>query len=83
MAYEQKESYGALFRETEKKNEKGPDYKGNIMLGGVVYELAGWKKEGTKGVFLSLKGQEPRQQDKPRAAAKPVSKFDDSDPIPF
>lgn len=81
MAYEHREGYGAVFKETEKKNEKAPDYKGNIMLGGVVYEIAGWKKEGGKGTFLSLKGQLPRQQQE----SKPKSKFvpDDADSIPF
>ena len=68
MAYEHKESFGVLFKETEKKNEKGPDYRGNIMLGGKLYELAGWKKEGAKGTFLSLKGGEPRAKDAPRGA---------------
>lgn len=80
MAYEMREGYGNLFKETEKKSEKGPDYRGSIMLGGVVYEIAGWKKDGTKGTFLSLKGQLPRARE-----ADPVDtrrpRKDDS--IPF
>jgi hypothetical protein len=79
MAYEHKEGYGGLFKETEKKSEKGPDYKGNIMLGGVVYEIAGWKKEGGKGTFLSLKGQLPRDAKPKGEWAKP----EDDSSIPF
>lgn len=57
MAYEHKEGYGAIFKETTKKSEKGPDYRGNVMVAGVLYELAGWIKTGGKGPFLSLKAQ--------------------------
>jgi uncharacterized protein (DUF736 family) len=63
MAYEHKDGFGALFKNDKKESEKHPDYKGSIMLGGIVYELAGWKKDGSKGTFLSLKGQEPRNRE--------------------
>jgi uncharacterized protein (DUF736 family) len=68
MTYEHREGGGALFKNDKKESDKHPDYKGTIMLGGKVYQIAGWKKEGTKGTFLSLKGEEPRQQDKPKGA---------------
>lgn len=76
MSYEHKEGFGGLFKNDKKDSEKQPDYKGSIMLNGVVYELAGWKKEGAKGTFLSLKGGKPRESEgfKPR---------DKADPIPF
>ena len=51
---EQRDNSGILFPETNKKNEKGPDFGGNITVGGVTYRLAGWKKQGKKGPFLSL-----------------------------
>lgn len=76
--YEPKEGYGGLFKETEKKSENGPDYRGNIMLGGVLYEIAGWKKEGKSGTFLSLKGQIPRQRQEPRRSGP-----QEDDRIPF
>jgi hypothetical protein len=31
MAYQPKEGYGNLFRNTDKKTETAPDYKGSIM----------------------------------------------------
>lgn len=56
MAYENKEGFGALFR-NEKQKDTQPDYKGSFKgLDGVEYDIAGWlkdKKDG--GKFLSLK----------------------------
>lgn len=66
MAFEHKEGYGALFKELEKKSANGPDYRGNVMVAGQVYELAGWIKQGAKGSFLSLKAQLPREQQEKR-----------------
>jgi uncharacterized protein (DUF736 family) len=68
MAYEHREGGGALFKNDKKESDKHPDYKGTIMLGGKVYQIAGWKKEGTKGTFLSLKGEE--QREKPNKTAR-------------
>jgi hypothetical protein len=55
MAYEMKESYGSIFKNSKKENEKQPDYKGEIMFNGEVLDLAGWVKKGENGTFLSLK----------------------------
>jgi hypothetical protein len=64
MAFEMREGGGNLFKNDLKDSgSQQPDYRGSIMLGGVVYEIAGWKKEGKKGTFLSLKGQLPREKD--------------------
>lgn len=79
MAYEPKDGYGNLFKEKEKKSENGPDYRGTLMVGGKVWEIAGWIKTGAKGNFLSLKGQEPREKKKD---AKP-DRFEDSGTVPF
>jgi uncharacterized protein (DUF736 family) len=63
-----REGQGSLFRNELKDSDKQPDYRGSLMIGGKVWEIAGWKKEGKKGTFLSLKAQEQRQQDKPKGA---------------
>lgn len=73
MSYEHKEGGGALFK-NHKKEGKQPDYRGNIMLGGIVYELAGWVKNSGKGPFLSISGKVEGE----RKASKP-----DRDEIPF
>jgi hypothetical protein len=54
MAYQQKDGSGALFPNDKQGNEKRPDYRGDVTMGGVQYELAGWVREGKRGKFLSL-----------------------------
>ena len=96
MSYEHKEGFGNLFQNDKKGNDRAPDYKGTIMAGGNVYELAGWKKQGNKGTFLSIsanvKAPEGSSQASAPVATKPIANqpksgtsFDDfdSDPLPF
>lgn len=83
MAYEHKEGYGAIFRNNKKKGEKEPDFRGNIMLAGVVYDIAGWTKTGSKGSFLSIKGQPERAKTHPADNLLDGEMDKDSDSIPF
>ncbi len=60
MGYQQKEGSGALFSNDKGDNPARPDYRGDIMLNGVVYELSGWVKplSGDSGKrMLSLSGK--------------------------
>jgi|688.fasta_scaffold370196_4 uncharacterized protein (DUF736 family) len=60
MAFDQT-NRGVLFVKKNKKNEKQPDYDGNINVDGKDYALAGWKKTSQKGAtFLSLKISEAK-----------------------
>ena len=57
MAYEQRPGDISIFREDDKKNEKGPDWKGTCIVPvgakpGDVLEVAIWKK-GTSGTMLA------------------------------
>jgi uncharacterized protein (DUF736 family) len=48
--------FGSLFKNDKKDNDKQPDYRGTgCTEEGVVIEIAGWKKQGAKGEYLSLK----------------------------
>lgn len=84
---------GALFV-NQKKHEKAPDYNGDINMDisllqqlikesedgfSVKIKLSGWKRQGVKGTFLSLKYNDfkPQQQSRPAA-----HKIDESD-LPF
>lgn len=86
MAYEQRDGSGALFKNDKQGNEKRPDYRGDITLGGVQYEIAGWLKDGKRGKFLSLsgkvKGERPKRDDDP-VPKDDGAPFDDSLDIPF
>ena len=62
MAYEPKEKSGSLFKNDKGENAARPDYRGDIMIEGVVYSLSAWIKQGQKGTFMSLSAQIPREQ---------------------
>jgi hypothetical protein len=67
MAYEHKEGSGSLFPNRKKEpGSKQPDWRGDVLLNGVLMEIAGWSKEGANGSFLSLavkpKQERPQQQ---------------------
>jgi len=92
MAYEPKDGSGALFKNDKGGNEARPDYRGDLMLNGVQYEISSWLKtaqNGNKFMSLSVKPKQERQQSAPsRPANKPApagSGFDDLDDssIPF
>lgn len=72
-----KEGFGSIFTNDKKGNDKAPDRKGEIMLGGVVWELAGWIKEGAKGKYMSISGKVKGE----KPAPKPAPKQDEVDPF--
>lgn len=90
MAYTPKDGSGALFKNDKGDNPARPDYKGDIMLGDVLYEVSGWIKplpSDASKRFMSLSGK-PKQE---RQAAAPAPRpapvkggFDDMlDDVPF
>lgn len=60
MPYEVRDMSGTLFPERDKKSEKAPDYTGTVQVRGETLRIAGWKKSGRNGTFLSLAFSEPR-----------------------
>lgn len=91
MAYEHREGQGSLFRNDKGDNEKRPDYRGSIMIGGVIYELSGWIQTAqTSGKqYMSLKAKEkqekpPVQAEAPLSPSKQAERAADfDDKIPF
>lgn len=91
MAYQPKEGSGALFRNDKGDNPARPDYRGDIMLNGVLYEVSGWLKplpSDASKRFMSLsgkpkQGQQARQPEPPRQAPQRArsepSGFDEMD----
>ena len=57
LVYEPREGQGALFKNNKGDNEKRPDYRGTLMVGGRQYKLSAWVKEGARGKFLSINAQ--------------------------
>lgn len=91
MAYEHKEGSGSLFKNDKGTNPARPDYRGDIMLNGVLYEISGWikpKANNPEERYLSLAGKPkvrgPNLANNPaRAQPKPSSGFDDFQDCPF
>jgi hypothetical protein len=72
MAYEPKDGSGVLFKNDKEGNESRPDYKGNILINGVEYELASWIKDGKKGKFMSLSAKVRERKDVSGQQAAPA-----------
>lgn len=63
MAYEQKNGQGIIFKNSQKKTEKHPDYTGNMTgLDGKKYGIALWVREGAKGKFFSFAQSEFKEK---------------------
>ena len=92
MAYEHKEGQGSLFRNA-KQNDKQPDLKGTILIGGVTYRVAGWERTSQNGTsFISLQAeplQDVKSQRTPSQArvaqSQPVDRLQtpDNEDLPF
>ncbi len=71
--YERKSGDGALFQ-NRKQNEKQPDVRGNLLLDGKEYEIAGWQKSTRNGdpwwaLKVQLARPKPQQSQAPRQSA--------------
>ena len=54
MAYEQRDNSGTLFKNEKREKETHANARGKAMIGGVMYYVDAWTKEGAKGKFQSL-----------------------------
>jgi hypothetical protein len=76
MAYELREGQGSLFKNDRKEKDTHPNARGEALIGGVVYEISAWTKEGRKGKFQSLAFKVKQRRE-------PDDQTDDNAPIPF
>lgn len=77
--FQQRDNSGVLFKNDKGDNQARPDYRGEIMVDGTLYELSAWIKEGQKGRFMSLSvkpkeeriGKNGLRRDAPRRGDEP------------
>ena len=80
---EKRDNSGVLFRSDKKENERAPDYKGNITVGGQDYWLSAWIKEGKSGKFMGL-AVSPKEEYKPKTSERSkATSFDNAEDLPF
>jgi hypothetical protein len=93
--YQSQDGNGALFKNDKGDNPARPDYRGDVTVGGVTYELSAWikpMKNDPAKRFMSLsaqtkqaqRGQAQAPQQRQTAPLKPSPRNDafDSD-VPF
>jgi hypothetical protein len=78
-----RDNSGALFRvvEEDKKTDKWPDFKGDILVDGRKYWVSGWARtlEKTGKKYLSLALQPAYEANKPSPATKASAHAPDND----
>jgi len=77
---ENKLNTGVLFKNTNKKADNHPDYKGKVNANGKEMDIAAWVKQGKNGSFMSLSFSEPYVA--PTEERRPVGDSIDDD-LPF
>ena len=82
MSYEHREGSGSLFKNSRKQKNTHPDYQGECLINGQLYQIGGWIKEGKTGSWVSLSIQPKREMRKP-AARDTSDEAPFSDDIPF
>lgn len=75
---------GILSVNDRKLNDKHPDFKGSINVGGKEYWLSAWNKVSAKGAFMSVSIE--AKEDRPAAAPTPArapapASMDDTPPF--
>ncbi len=64
MAFEQRDNYGALFKNKKKvEGDNKPNYTGTAMVNGQMVDIAAWVKDAKSGMkFMSLSFKPPQQR---------------------
>ena len=69
-----------LFRETDRKSDKHPEFSGSLNVDGVDYWINAWVKTSKTGSKFFSGSVKPKT---PRASEAPARDFDLDDAVPF
>jgi hypothetical protein len=73
--YQKKDGDISVFN-NHSDNANAPSWKGNLLLNGVEYQVALWRKQGAKGEFLAGNVQQKQQTvERQVERAAPVQSF--------
>jgi hypothetical protein len=64
VAFQHREGQGALFKNERRTSDNHPNLRGQLMIGGVLYDVSAWRKKGSNGKpdWLSLQAKPAREQ---------------------
>lgn len=79
---ERRENTGVLFPQQNKKNERSPDYKGEIKVGNHLIKISGWTKHSAYGSLISLM-VDKQQGETLKKYPQEVKPKDDDEDVPF
>lgn len=87
MPFEIKENSGQLFKNQYKKEDKHPDYRGELKIEGELWDMSAWIKKSAKGdSYMSMsfrrQSERPQKQDDAPKQAPPADDLIDDD-VPF
>jgi len=79
MEYQQVDGYTNVFINRDKKEDKHPNFKAELLLDGVIYGVALWKKKTKSGDdYFGLKIAKKGDYSKPAEQPAPID-----DNLPF
>jgi hypothetical protein len=81
MAFELRDGQGTLFKNDKQGNDRRPDYRGELNIGGTIYRISAWVKVGRKGKYMSLAAD--RNDHGSRSGSQQSAPADFDDDIPF
>ena len=82
--YVERDMCGSMFVNQYKSKEGQPDFQGTVTIKGEQFKLAGWRKDGKKGEFTTLKVQTAEEAAKYAKKEKPSQSSDQDDAnLPF
>ena len=79
--YQKKDGDISVFH-NQSDNANAPAWKGNLLLGGIEYQVSLWRKQGAKGEFLAGNVQQ-KQQSAERPAQTQSHSREESNDLPF
>ena len=59
----ERDNSGIMFISTKKTSDKAPEFKGEATIGGIKYQVAGWRKSSercSEFITLSFEAEETR-----------------------
>jgi hypothetical protein len=63
---EQRDNDGVIFSNDRKESDRHPDFTGKACVGGVMYWVSSWIKQGRSGDFYTLAFKPMDEQQAPR-----------------